>query len=150
MFGETPLHEFPNSYRRYSQTEWNFILAHFGARETKNDQRTLLYALWQKWPLKSLNLNFTLKFFCTSTYSLTEIVSGVPRGRVLGPLLYLLYTSELFSILENKLIGYADDSTLMAVVPSPGARVAAAESRNRDLVRVNAWCDLLRDEIECE
>ena len=29
----------------------------------------------------------------------------------------------LFSILENKLIGYADDSTLMAVVPSPGVRV---------------------------
>ena len=35
----------------------------------------------------------------------------------MGPLLFLLYTSELFSILENKLIGYADDSTLMAVVP---------------------------------
>ena len=28
-----------------------------------------------------------------------------------------------FSILENKLIGYANDSTLMAVVPSPGVRV---------------------------
>ena len=42
---------------------------------------------------------------------------------VLGPLLFLLYTSEFFSILENKLIGYADDSTLIAVVPSPGAEV---------------------------
>ena len=30
----------------------------------------------------------------------------------------------------------------MAVVPSPGARVTVAESQNRDLVRVNAWCDL--------
>ena len=30
----------------------------------------------------------------------------------------------------------------MAVVPSPGARVTVAESLNRDLVRVNAWCDL--------
>ena len=37
-------------------------------------------------------------------------------------------------ILENKLIGYADDSTLMAVVPSPLARVTVAESLNRDLV----------------
>ena len=30
----------------------------------------------------------------------------------------------------------------MAVVPSQGARVTVAESLNRDLVRVNAWCDL--------
>ena len=36
-------------------------------------------------------------------------VSGVPPSSVLGPLLFLLYTSELFSILENKLFGYADD-----------------------------------------
>ena len=33
-------------------------------------------------------------------------------------LIYLvLYTSELFSIVDNKLIGYADDCTLIAVVP---------------------------------
>ena len=66
----------------------------------------------------------------------------MPQGSVLGQLLFLLYTSEPFSILENWLIGYADDSTLMAVVPSPDARVAVAESLNRDLVRMNAWCDL--------
>ena len=49
---------------------------------------------------------------------LIEVVSGAPQWSVFGPLLFLLYTSELFSILKNKLIGYADDSTLMAVVPS--------------------------------
>ena len=59
----------------------------------------------------------------------------------MGPLLFLLYTSEHFSILENKLIGYADDS-LMAVVSSPGVRVTAAESLIRDLGRVSEWCDL--------
>ena len=74
---------------------------------------------------------------------LVNVVSGVPQGSVLGPLMFLLYTSELFSILENKLIGCADDSTLMAVVPSPGVRVTVAESLIRDLGRVCEWCDLL-------
>ena len=73
---------------------------------------------------------------------LVNVVSGVLQGSALGPLLYLLYTSELFSILENKLIGYADDSTLMAVVPSPGVRVAVAESLIRNLGRVSEWRDL--------
>ena len=48
-----------------------------------------------------------------------NFMSGVPQSSALSPLLFLLYTSELFSILENKLIGYADDATLMAVVQSP-------------------------------
>ena len=79
---------------------------------------------------------------------LTQFLSNRPQhvmvdgcrsaaGSVLGPLLFLLYTSELFSILENKLIGYADDSTLMAVVSSPGIRVGVAESLIRDLDRVS-------------
>ena len=51
-------------------------------------------------------------------------------------------TLQSFSILENKLFGNADDSTLVAVVPSPGERAAVSESMNRDLNRVSVWCNL--------
>ena len=57
---------------------------------------------------------------------LVNVVSRVPQGRVLGLLLFLLCTAELFSVVENKLYGYADDSTLVAVVPSPDERVAVS------------------------
>ena len=73
---------------------------------------------------------------------LVNVVSVVPQGSIFCPLLFLLYTSELLCIFENKLIGFADDSTLIAVVTSPGVRVAVAESLIRDLGRVSEWCEL--------
>ena len=48
---------------------------------------------------------------------LFDVVSGVPQGIFFGLLWFLLYTLELFSILEYKLIGFADDSALISVVP---------------------------------
>ena len=63
---------------------------------------------------------------------LVIVVPGVPWGSVLDPLLF-----------QNKLDGFADDSTLVAVVPSPGARGAVSESMNLDLNRVSVWCNLL-------
>ena len=37
---------------------------------------------------------------------------GVPQGTVLQLLLFILYTSGLFSIVENYMVRYADDSTI--------------------------------------
>ena len=47
-----------------------------------------------------------------------------------------------FYVFYIKLIGYADGSSLMAIVPSPGVRVAVAESLNSNLSRVSEWCNL--------
>ena len=44
--------------------------------------------------------------------------------------------------MENKLYGYADDSTLETVVPSSSEIVTITESLNRDLNWVSMWCDL--------
>ena len=50
---------------------------------------------------------------------------------MLGPLLFILYTSEMFELVENRLNAYADDSTLLAVVRKPADRPAVAASLNR-------------------
>ena len=59
---------------------------------------------------------------------LVNVVTGVPQGSVLGTQLFVLYTAELFSIVENKLYGYAENFILVAVVPSPAEREADTES----------------------
>ena len=59
------------------------------------------------------------------------IISGMPHESVLGPLLFILYTSEMFELFENRLFAYADDSTLLAVLPKPVDRPAVAPSINR-------------------
>ena len=44
--------------------------------------------------------------------------------------------------MENKLYGYSDNSTLVAVLPSHTQRVAVSGSMKRDLNKVSVWCDL--------
>lgn len=58
-----------------------------------------------------------------------ESMSEVPQSRVKGTLLVFLYTSEFCKFLENVyLYGYVNDSTLIVVLPTPGARSFVAQS----------------------
>ena len=47
--------------------------------------------------------------FDGATSEWIPIVSGVPRGSVLGRLLFILSTIEMFELVENRLYAYADD-----------------------------------------
>ena len=66
-------------------------------------------------------------------------VSGVPQGSVLGPL-FLLYIADLPRLLQNELVGYADDSTLLCRIPHPRDRSSVAASLNDDLAVISDWC----------
>ena len=54
----------------------------------------------------------------------------MPQGSVLGLLLAIIYSREMFEQVENRQFAYADDSTLLAVVRKPADRPAVADSLN--------------------
>ena len=67
-------------------------------------------------------------------------VSVVPQGSVFGPLLFLLYIADLQGLLQNELVGYADDCTLVCRIPHPRNRSSVTASLNDDLAVISDWC----------
>ena len=69
----------------------------------------------------------------------------MPKDSVLSTLLFLIYTSMLFSKLLNKLqLDVTVRVTVRCLELSPAVRVTVAESLNREIGKVSEWCDLWR------
>ena len=68
------------------------------------------------------------------------VVSEVPQGYVLVNLSCIHYTSDLFESIENKVLLYADDLILAALILSPIDCPRVLASLNRDLALISDQC----------
>ena len=56
-----------------------------------------------------------------------DVVSKVPQVTVLGSLLFILYTSELFHVVGDYIVDYADDTTICAINCSQTALASSSD-----------------------
>ena len=70
-----------------------------------------------------------------------DVVSGVPPGSVLVPILFVLYTSLLSHVADSQVYCYADDTTLVAPIQRPSLRAAFGDVLNDDIAKVVDWCE---------
>ena len=66
-----------------------------------------------------------------------EVLSGVPQGSVLGPLLFVLFINDLPAVIHSTCKLFADDCKILATVKEPGDYIRL----QRDIDAVVKWCD---------
>jgi hypothetical protein len=103
----------------------------------------LLYKLRHSIPLsyflilKSYLLNRHFKVKIENAFTdLLPVNAGVPQGSVLGPLLYLLYTSDLPTSPDTTTTTFADDTAVLATNPDP---TIASHKLQTGLLAIRHW-----------
>ena len=90
--------------------------------------------------MKSYLANRCQRIILQSSKSLYKPLSyGVPQGSILGPLLFIIYTNDLFAhwATENSLYMYADDTLIMSTGQT---EMEATEKSQERLDILTSWC----------
>ena len=67
-----------------------------------------------------------------------KVVSGVPQGSVLGPLLFVLYINDLPDKLESSSLMFADDTKIFKAINSEND----IQALQRDLIKLEEWSSI--------
>lgn len=72
-----------------------------------------------------------------SSSSLSPVISGVPQGTVLGPLLFLIYINDLPDDISSSIRLFADDCVIYRPIVDPTDNLALQQ----DLRKIDEWCN---------
>ena len=79
--------------------------------------------------------------------SLETVVSGIPQGTILGPLLFIVYVNDMVDVVRtNKISLYADDSKLYGISNT----VEDCETIKEDLILMKEYLDLWQLKVNIE
>ena len=90
--------------------------------------------LWIKSYLS--NRQQTTKF---KNYTSTEqsVTAGVPQGSIIGPLLFLCFTNDLYQIFEDcKIVSYADDTQILVYSNQPNKLITTIR---QTILKAQSW-----------
>ena len=66
-----------------------------------------------------------------------SVLSGVPQGSVLGPILFLIYINDLDDDIKSKVLNFADDTKVFRKIESDADR----QQLQDDLNKLNEWSE---------
>ena len=72
-----------------------------------------------------------------SFLSWADVLSGVPQGSVLGPILFLIYVNDIADLMSNSIRLFADDTKIWKKVTV----LEDAEGLQQDLEKLENWSD---------
>ena len=68
-----------------------------------------------------------------SASSSEPVMAGVPKGSILGPLLFLIYINDITENIESDMILFADDAS---VLKKSKDRIIIKSTLNNDMVKI--------------
>lgn len=108
---------------------------HNGLLEKIYEQLPLKYHKLLKSYLQNRQFKVTHR---QTTSSARQIQAGVPQGSVLGPILYLLYTSDLPTHEKIMTSTFADDTAILCTHKNP---TMAHQLLQKHINEISRWCD---------